>query len=381
MNPSGTNMGTGGAGGFGGFTGGYYDRFGVYHWGFNPAVMTANQQNPQAVRGALASIRAEQDRLLDMLGVPRLNEAGMFMTPIIRNTQTDPAAALLPPALTLRDLIAPIPRPAFIFSENLRQQNFLFGGEHDEMRRALEQSFEFSDGAYKEVISDSGKKLLKEEEYHKPEHLTEPEECPIMQVPFEEGEKVIRLPCDHLFGADSIRHWLEKEKAECPVCRHRLNSVEVRREARVARPPTPMVAAAAVAAVTEAETDADAEAEMEATTGAPAPNTHTPPDLTEINDDELTDDDLADDDTRPMRNTATIEPEDEMSLIMGELITEMLGEARRRRNIQNIVTPQRLNIQNIVNEFGGDPDDVSTHIEIQRMILESLNQRNTPHDE
>ena len=51
--------------------------------------------------------------------------------------------------------------------------------------------------------------------------------CPITQAEFAEGDAVLVLPCRHAFFKDAIQTWLEKESAECPVCRHALPSREV----------------------------------------------------------------------------------------------------------------------------------------------------------
>ena len=51
--------------------------------------------------------------------------------------------------------------------------------------------------------------------------------CGIWQEPFEEGEDIKILPCNHAFNADAIIKWLREEKAECPICRFSLQSKEV----------------------------------------------------------------------------------------------------------------------------------------------------------
>lgn len=85
---------------------------------------------------------------------------------------------------------------------------------------------------FKYVISEEGKKLLKEEVYDISNNNgeTNTNMCPISLVEFENNEKLIRLPCNHLFNKENILNWLEKEKSECPVCRHQLPSNEVRNE-------------------------------------------------------------------------------------------------------------------------------------------------------
>lgn len=131
----------------------------------------------------------------------------------------------------------------------------------------LNESLHTSRPAYKNVISPEALAELKEEEYHKPDDLDAPEECPIMKMQFEDGEKVIRLPCGHLFGADSIRHWLEHEKSECPVCRYQMNSKEVRATETGATAVATAVAApvAATAAVAAAPMTDEAEGTAVAT--------------------------------------------------------------------------------------------------------------------
>ena len=51
--------------------------------------------------------------------------------------------------------------------------------------------------------------------------------CGIWQEEFEKGEPIKVLPCNHAFKADAITKWLTTEKAECPMCRFKLESKEV----------------------------------------------------------------------------------------------------------------------------------------------------------
>jgi hypothetical protein len=50
--------------------------------------------------------------------------------------------------------------------------------------------------------------------------------CPITQEAFKEGDDILILPCEHMFSKESIIHWLENEKAICPLCRFELDCVE-----------------------------------------------------------------------------------------------------------------------------------------------------------
>ena len=38
---------------------------------------------------------------------------------------------------------------------------------------------------------------------------------------------VIKLSCNHTFFPIAIKKWLKEEKAECPVCRYKLDSKEI----------------------------------------------------------------------------------------------------------------------------------------------------------
>jgi hypothetical protein len=52
--------------------------------------------------------------------------------------------------------------------------------------------------------------------------------CPITSLEFEDNQTIISLPCTHYFDPDSINKWVREEKAECPVCRFKLHSKEVK---------------------------------------------------------------------------------------------------------------------------------------------------------
>ena len=75
----------------------------------------------------------------------------------------------------------------------------------------------------KKVISKKGKTQLTYLKYTKEcnNHT-----CPILCTDFTEGEDIIALPCQHCFYPKAIETWLNKEKAECPVCRFQLDYTE-----------------------------------------------------------------------------------------------------------------------------------------------------------
>ena len=62
--------------------------------------------------------------------------------------------------------------------------------------------------------------------------------CPILQVSFEEGDEIVKLPCGHIFDKSSILQWLESESNKCPVCRYELDSKEEIKNPAIIPPPT-----------------------------------------------------------------------------------------------------------------------------------------------
>ncbi|KAL1914482.1 uncharacterized protein VTP21DRAFT_8865 [Calcarisporiella thermophila] len=44
-------------------------------------------------------------------------------------------------------------------------------------------------------------------------------ECPVCQEVYTEGEKVLKLPCEHVYHGECIREWL-KINNTCPICRY-----------------------------------------------------------------------------------------------------------------------------------------------------------------
>jgi len=93
----------------------------------------------------------------------------------------------------------------------------------------LQQSFADSNqNLYKKIISKEGEKQITHEHYDPTIHKVN--SCPITQNNFNIGQAIAILPCGHIFELEAINHWLLNEKANCPVCRYKLKSKEVRIE-------------------------------------------------------------------------------------------------------------------------------------------------------
>ena len=98
----------------------------------------------------------------------------------------------------------------------------------------LNNSFNGEDNRYKQVLSDVGKQTLKTIQYRL--GVCKNDHCPITQEKFKTRQKVTILPCKHGFNPDSIDEWLETQRAECPMCRLKLDSIEIKNEDYVETP-------------------------------------------------------------------------------------------------------------------------------------------------
>ena len=85
--------------------------------------------------------------------------------------------------------------------------------------------------AYKKVISDKGKDTLKEIIYDDSKYETK--ECVISMDEFKNGDKIIQLPCNHIFHEKSIKTWLCEESSKCPVCRYELDYKEIKNDENI----------------------------------------------------------------------------------------------------------------------------------------------------
>ena len=111
---------------------------------------------------------------------------------------------------------------------NIIANEFLTITEDETVARAIDESIRTSRPVYKNRISEKGLSELKNEKNNKQQHLNET--CPITLQDFSNNETdVLTMPCNHCFIPESLELWLE-EKPECPICRHVMDSVEVKIE-------------------------------------------------------------------------------------------------------------------------------------------------------
>ncbi|KAM3321427.1 E3 ubiquitin ligase BIG BROTHER-related [Capsicum chacoense] len=52
------------------------------------------------------------------------------------------------------------------------------------------------------------------------------DKCVVCQLEYEEGEKLVALPCDHSYHSNCIKKWLQIKKV-CPICNDEVSSTNV----------------------------------------------------------------------------------------------------------------------------------------------------------
>ena len=81
---------------------------------------------------------------------------------------------------------------------------------------------------YKQIISNEGKKLLNNVIYDV--SMCSNHICPISREDFKIGDEITVLPCNHGFIKEGIEKWLNNECPECPICRYKFDSIEVKKD-------------------------------------------------------------------------------------------------------------------------------------------------------
>ena len=120
----------------------------------------------------------------------------------------------------INSLAPNMPSNQFYFHDLLRNRNQFQNVTNVVLENSLRDQ-----GGVRHVISDDGKNQLITNKFEKGKFMNSA--CPITQEEFSDGDVVTVLPCKHCFYPDGIMYWLENNKAECPVCRHKLLSKEI----------------------------------------------------------------------------------------------------------------------------------------------------------
>ena len=179
---------------------------------------------------------ANDDRLLDYLVLmqlmaPTTSPQRRMSLNSWRLTDVDASnnAVLMPQ--TAMDLLASLGN----------MNNSIINSNNNSLNQILNSSMN-EESQYKNILSEKGEGELKKIIYEKNKHQNE--RCSIMHIDFEEGDEITQLPCGHCFNNEGILHWLKNEKAECPICRKSLDSIEVKKHTEEERTPEPEPASA-----------------------------------------------------------------------------------------------------------------------------------------
>ena len=127
-----------------------------------------------------------------------------------------------PPTTSPPPLLAVFPQPMFTTQTFTNNNTATWN-----LSSVMEQSFQ-DKPRYKQVISDEGEEQIKYKKYTKEDDINAI--CAITREEFSIGDKIAILPCDHVFCKEAINKWLQTKKAECPICRFKLASKEVKEE-------------------------------------------------------------------------------------------------------------------------------------------------------
>jgi len=130
----------------------------------------------------------------------------------------DGSAAILPPASPSLSSFSPF----------MTTQTFPINTTTTEnLSSVMEQSFQ-EKARYKQVLSDKGEEQITYKKYSEED---DPDAiCAITREQFSIGDDIAVLPCNHVFCKEAINKWLQTKKAECPICRFKLDSKEVKEE-------------------------------------------------------------------------------------------------------------------------------------------------------
>ena len=122
------------------------------------------------------------------------------------------------PIFTTRSMVnIPFPPP----NQNLSQTR-------SHISTVMEESL-YDKPTYKKVISDKGIENIKFELYNEKSEK-QSKVCAITREKFKDQEEVAILPCNHIFNKEAILTWLTTKSAECPICRYKLESKEIKCE-------------------------------------------------------------------------------------------------------------------------------------------------------
>ena len=119
-----------------------------------------------------------------------------------------------------------IEHPSFINIDTVFSNLLSSIREDSGIGNILQDSFNRDNNVWKKVLSEKGHSQLKKCLFKDSSKTNN--SCPIFHTEFDDNEEIIELPCFHCFVPEAIEKWLTEENAQCPVCRFKLDSKEVK---------------------------------------------------------------------------------------------------------------------------------------------------------
>jgi hypothetical protein len=113
-----------------------------------------------------------------------------------------------------------------IIQENIIQENYPFYiNSSPNSQNVLHQSL-YDRNPIKNVITEEVKNSLIPIKFNQAVDKEINDKCCILVEKFNDDDNIIQLPCNHCFFVEPIIQWLTEESCECPVCRHKFESME-----------------------------------------------------------------------------------------------------------------------------------------------------------
>ena len=108
---------------------------------------------------------------------------------------------------------------------NLRNEDFTIIDQDYDINNFINSTIN-DKNKYKKVITDIEFEKLETTLYNKNTNKSN-KCCPIYYLDFDNNDKIIQLPCKHIFFSEAIEKWLKEESNMCPVCRYSFDYKEI----------------------------------------------------------------------------------------------------------------------------------------------------------
>ena len=124
----------------------------------------------------------------------------------------------------------PLYLPIHFYTTNSNLSPMFYSSTTSTTTNSVQNTSLYDKPSFKKIISENALQTIIPFPYH---NLTEQDKqhntcCCISQELFQEEDEIIQLQCKHVFHKEPILHWLQNEKAICPICRYEYESVEIK---------------------------------------------------------------------------------------------------------------------------------------------------------